>query len=428
VDIVIDVVELINELTDEDAGNEDEETVEETEGAMKILVDGLLELSIFELLVDNLPRLNEQEEADKQGIFHVLGIFENILSFNPELATQVVAKTKILSWLLNRIQSKEYDENKGYAAELLSILLQNDTPNRVELGKQDGVESILKVLSQFRRRDPITADETEFMENVFDTLCSALSEAPIKKLFLEAEGPDLMVLMMKDKMQPKSRAIKALDYAMSGVASTAICEAFVEALGLKALFSVFMGKAKKQKVTAALPPSEDIAHILGIMSSLLTNLASDSAARVRLLTKFVENDYEKVERLLEIRDNACTRLKAIDSAIDAEKKEMPTEEEIILEENAWYLRRLDGGLFTLQSVDYILAWLIMEDDGIHGHALKMLGRKNHSLADIVKTLRIYHDNINDVSAGNAADLQDSAPPLPEILQNLINALDMTNTQ
>jgi hypothetical protein len=32
-----------------------------------------LALSIFELLVDNLPRLNEQEEADKQGIFYVLG-------------------------------------------------------------------------------------------------------------------------------------------------------------------------------------------------------------------------------------------------------------------------------------------------------------------------------------------------------------------
>lgn len=40
-------------------------------------------------------------------------------------------------------------------------------------------------------------DETEFMENLFDALCSALSEAPIKRLFLDAEGPDLMVLMMK---------------------------------------------------------------------------------------------------------------------------------------------------------------------------------------------------------------------------------------
>ena len=34
------------------------------------------------------------------------------------------------------------------------------------------------------------------------------------------------------------------------------------------------------------------------------------------------------------------------------------------EEDLWYLRRLDGGLFTLQTVDYILAWIIMEDDGV----------------------------------------------------------------
>ena len=41
------------------------------------------------------------------------------------------------------------------------------------------------------------ADETEFMENVFDSLCSALSEPQIKDLFLASEGVDLMVLMMK---------------------------------------------------------------------------------------------------------------------------------------------------------------------------------------------------------------------------------------
>ena len=41
------------------------------------------------------------------------------------------------------------------------------------------------------------SDETEFMENIFDALCSSLNELEIKKLFLDAEGIDLMVLMMK---------------------------------------------------------------------------------------------------------------------------------------------------------------------------------------------------------------------------------------
>ena len=50
---------------------------------------------------------------------------------------------------------------------------------------------------QFRRRDPANGEESEFMENVFDALCSALTESESKKLFLDSEGVDLMVLMMK---------------------------------------------------------------------------------------------------------------------------------------------------------------------------------------------------------------------------------------
>lgn len=52
-----------------------------------------------------------------------------------------------MPWLLNRVQAKGHDANRGYAAELLSILLQNDTESRLEFGKNDGVETILKALS-----------------------------------------------------------------------------------------------------------------------------------------------------------------------------------------------------------------------------------------------------------------------------------------
>ena len=46
----------------------------------------------------------------------------------------------------------------------------------------------------------------------------------------------------RSKLESKSRSIKVLDYAMSGTAGSSICEAFVEALGLKTLFMTFMGK------------------------------------------------------------------------------------------------------------------------------------------------------------------------------------------
>ena len=76
-----------------------------------------------------------------------LGIFENILGFNPQLAETLVSKTDILPWLLRRIETKTHDENRGYAAEMISIMVQNNRTNRLELGKRDGIEIILKVLS-----------------------------------------------------------------------------------------------------------------------------------------------------------------------------------------------------------------------------------------------------------------------------------------
>jgi beta-catenin-like protein 1 len=117
----------------------------------------------LELLVDNLSRLNEEEESDRQGVFHVLGrvkflpqqilanwttgIFENFVSLIPSLATTLVSKTSVMKWLLKRIQSEKHDENRSYAAELLSILLQTSFDNKTALAKHDGVETLLKVLS-----------------------------------------------------------------------------------------------------------------------------------------------------------------------------------------------------------------------------------------------------------------------------------------
>ena len=51
-DIVIDVVEVVHELTDEDVGNEgDAEATEESNAeALKVLIEGLVRLSLRPLL------------------------------------------------------------------------------------------------------------------------------------------------------------------------------------------------------------------------------------------------------------------------------------------------------------------------------------------------------------------------------------------
>lgn len=163
-DIAIDVIDLLHELTDEDNEADEDENEQQRSSAVKTLIEALvrctknrafcgfphvyqLENSFLELLVENLSRLNEEEEADSLGVFHILGILENMLAFNPEISKTLIKKTKTLSWILNRIQNPIQDDNRGYAAELLSILLQNNRENRIAYGKDDGVEVSLKVLS-----------------------------------------------------------------------------------------------------------------------------------------------------------------------------------------------------------------------------------------------------------------------------------------
>ena len=41
---------------------------------------------------------------------------------------------------------------------------------------------------------------------------------------------------------------------------------------------------------------------------------------MRLLTKFVEANYEKVDRLLDVRENVRVRLRAVEKTIEDEKK------------------------------------------------------------------------------------------------------------
>ncbi|WVW81453.1 hypothetical protein I302_103447 [Kwoniella bestiolae CBS 10118] len=407
-DIAIDVIEVVRELSDEDVGAEVDDLEEEedeesgkaykTRLAMGELIDELLNNSLLDLLVANLSRLNEEEETDSQGVFHILGVFENLLSFMPPLAEQIVNDTNLLPWLLNRIKQKEYDSNKQYASEILAILLQDNREIILKVGELDGMDILLQGLSQYRKKDPGDSEEVEYMENLFDVLCSLLSQPEMKKAFVDNEGVELMVLMMKEKLLAKTRAIKVLNYALQTEDGSEGCEKFVQALGLKTFFSAFMGKGEgKKKKLNATSSFEDEEHLLGILVSLFTNLASDTPERIRLIAKFVENGYEKVDRLLEMREVAESRLRGVEKDINMEKRVMQANKEEItdVEETEWYLRRIDSGLSSLQNADYILAWVCMEDDGAMTHARLLLSRKDQSFKNVIAVLTEFKDNIGE---------------------------------
>ncbi|KAF0536947.1 DUF1716-domain-containing protein [Gigaspora margarita] len=411
-DIAIDVVELLNELTDEDV------VAENDEDAMKVFIDSLLENQVLELLIQNLSRLNEDESNDKQGIFNTLGVIENFTSFDPSLSEKFVKDTSILQWILTRIKVRTFDSNRQYCSEILAILLQNSRANRLKLGELSGVDTLLQVLNAYKRKDPKDADETEMMENFFDALCSALAEPEIKTLFLEGEGVELMLIMMKEKMMSRMRSIKILDYALSNPEGANCCERFVDIFGLKTLFSNFMRKGLKKfkKSYKSFSEAEEEEHIIGIIVSLLKNLPQNSEHRLRLFNKFLENDLEKVDRLLEMREAYELKVSVVDKEIEEEKKELEDDEidDEMLDE--MYMKRLNAGLFTLQLVDLTIAWICYEEPMIKEHVTILLNRTGRSLANVKTILEEYYKNLGDNDQAKAENVD------KQMIETLIGSL------
>lgn len=57
---------------------------------------------------------------------------------------------------------------------LLLLLLQGHEANQKRLNAANGIDTLLMCLAGFKSKEPADAEELEYMENLFDTLCSSL--------------------------------------------------------------------------------------------------------------------------------------------------------------------------------------------------------------------------------------------------------------
>ncbi|PQE25662.1 hypothetical protein CJF30_00000390 [Rutstroemia sp. NJR-2017a BBW] len=404
-DIAIDAVEIISELTDEDVEAEQEQWNE--------IVDAMIEADLLDLLVSNFARFDEKNESDRSGVYHALAVLENLAS-RTSLAEKIVQDTGILKWLLGRIQKKEspVSQNKQYSAEVMAILLQSSALNRRKLCDLDGVDILLQILAAYRKRDPIKGtEEEEFVENVFDSLTCCVDETIGKQKFVEAEGVELCLIMIKEGKMSKFRALRLLDHALGGYAGgREVCEKLVEAAGLKVVFGTFMKKLDGQTVE----------HLLGIFSSLLRLLPANQAPRIRTLAKFVEKDYEKIGKLVKLRREYAARVKVVDEQIREEQKGLGAgEKEEMADE--WLSRRLDAGLYCLQTVDVVLAWLVAEDQGVEGRVRKLLGERDEGLEVLRETIREQLDTMGG-GDGDGGEEQGEGESEEKMVRDMLGTL------
>lgn len=370
-DIAIDAVEIVSELTDED--------VEAEQAQWNAVVDAMLEADLLDLLVANFSRLSESNDSDRSGVYHALSVLEN-LSSRPTLAEKIGQDTTLFQWILNRIQKLEspVSQNKQYSAEVLAILLQSSDQNRTKFCTLDGADILLQLLAAYRKRDPIRGtEEEEFVENIFDSL-TCLVDIPFgKQKFVEAEGVELCLIMLREGKMSKPRALRLLDHALSGTGGAEVAEKLVEAAGLKVVFSMFMKKQLDSQTTE---------HLLGIFSSLLRHLPANSAGRIRTLAKFVEKEYEKLGKLVKLRREYASRVEVVETDIRKEQKSMSAQDKEEMADE-WLSRRLDAGLFCLQSIDVVLAWLVAEDPGAEKEIRRLLAERDENLAVLRDTIQ-----------------------------------------
>lgn len=397
-DISIAVIDLLQELTDVDTLNESEE------GATA-LIDALLDGQVIALLVQNLDRLDENVKEDSDGVHNTLGIIENMTELRTSVC-QAAGEQGMLGWLLRRLKQKpHYDANKLYCSEILSILLQNTEENRQLLGELNGIDTLLQCLSLYKRYDPTTSDELEFMENLFNCLCSSLMFNANKDLFLKGEGLQLMILMLREKKLSRRSSLKVLDYAMQGPEGTENCSKFIEFLGLRTLFPLFMKPLKSNKKVGS---SEDEIeeHVCSIIMWLFRNLSGN--LRTRLVQKFVENDHIKVDRLMELHFKYHSKIQECDTKIEKEKQSLQDEGEEIDEamEDEFYMRRLDAGLFSLQLIDCIIMEVCSSGvSSVKQRVVTLLNQHGGSMKDIRAVMREYAASVGDARSKESREVE-----------------------
>ncbi|EGD78702.1 hypothetical protein PTSG_01681 [Salpingoeca rosetta] len=391
-DIVVATINVLQEMTDL------ETSTQGIEQAAKF-ADALMENDFFDTLLPSLDGLNEARKDEAEAIHNTMSIIEHMIEMRDTMGETLVLNTRVLPWLIARIK-RRYGSNTLYASELLAMLLQQSEKTKEKFGKIDGIDALLQTLARYRKMDPASDEEAECMENIFDSLCSAILLEANKARFMEAEGVELMVRLLRQRKLSRFGALKVVDFITTeGEYSRRAADIFLEQLGLAALFPLLM-KIPKMKKFATYKGSEGKLeeHVVSLLASLLRELRDTDRPRQRILAKFVEKNFEKCVRLAELHEQHSQLLQRCERQLEAEREHARAQDEVIDEEyeNEEYLDRLDNGLTMLQYVDYVVAEVVDGlGDEMRSEMIRIFKLKRANFEEVKTILEDYAENTGE---------------------------------
>ena len=242
----------------------------------------------------------------------------------------------------------------------------------------------------YKKNDPESVSEQEYVENLFGCLCSSLLDCNAnRQLFLDGEGIELMNIILRDKHKKGKKALrfgalKVLNYLLVNNEQdtnflTSCSNRFIEILGLKGIFPIFMAPRTIVSTKRKYKNDEDIEKVeeYCLLIILILIKQTKKANRARCLYKFIENNFEKIERLIELYFKYSEKMIRCDQQINKEKTKMMAEDEEFDEEQ-FFFKRLTNGLFTLQLIAQLIVLLCSSE-------FKSLIEESFQLAEDLKT-------------------------------------------
>jgi len=208
---------------------------------------------------------------------------------------------------------------------------------------------------------------------------------------------------------------------MTGQEGKDNCQKIVDILGLRTIFPLFMKPPKGNKKLGG-TRAENEEHAISCVASLLKNCSGSN--RQRVLAKFTENDHEKVDRLMELHFKYLESVNKADNEIEKERRSLDASDNDQDEE--FYLKRLDAGLFTLQLVDYILIEISSATalPSIKQRVFQILNLRNGKIDDIKTIVREYANNLGNKNPTEGTNGTATDEPVAQDLTQKQHLLDL----